>query len=89
MGDLAKKTIVGITPLKSIKMATFMNEKVFGVTVGPKIFERLEKSKDQQKEGLEITRELVSTLKTLGIGGIHIMAVGQENDLPDIIDFLL
>ena len=89
LGDLAKKTIVGITPLKSIKMATFMNEKVFGVTVGPKIFERLEKSKDQQKEGLEITRELVSTLKTLGIGGIHIMAVGQENDLPDIIDFLL
>ena len=88
LGNLAKKTIIGITPLKSTKMATFMNEKVFGVTVPPEIMERLEKSKDQRQEGLNIAKEIVDELRKTNIGGIHIMAVGQENELPDIIQFL-
>lgn len=88
LGDLAKKTIIGITPLKGIKMANFMNEKVFGVTVPPKIIERLEKAQDQQKEGLTIAKEIVDEIKKTKAGGIHVMAVGQENELPNIIQFL-
>lgn len=88
MGELAKKTIIGITPLKSVKMATFMNEKMFGVSVPDKIMTRLEKSKDAQKEGLQIAKEIVDELKGFGIGGIHVMAVGQVKELPNIIQFL-
>ncbi len=88
LGELAKKTIIGITPLKSLKMANYMNEKVFGVSVPPEIIKRLENSKDQQKEGLNISREIVSQLKSTNLGGVHIMAVGQENELPSIIDSL-
>ena len=88
LGDLAKLTIIGVTPLKSLKMATFMNEKVFGVSVSQKLMERLEKSKDQKQEGLLIAKEIVDSLKTTGIGGIHVMAVGQEKELPSIIQFL-
>ncbi len=88
IGALAKKTIVGITPLKSIKMANFMNEKVFGVSVPKKIIERLESAKDQKMEGLNISKEIVLELMKLNVGGIHVMAVGQENDLPSIINFL-
>ena len=90
LGGLAKKTIIGITPLKSSKMANFMNEKVFGVTVPPQIMKRLEGAKDEQKEGLEIAREIVSEIKsTNNVGGIHVMAPGQENALPEIIQFLV
>ena len=88
LGALAKKTIIGITPLKSIKMANFMNEKVFGVSVPTNIMERLESAKDQKAEGLNISKEIVLELMKLNVGGIHVMAVGQENDLPSIINFL-
>ncbi len=85
LGDLAKRTIIGITPLKSLKMANFMNEKVFGVSVPQEVMKRLEASSDAQKEGLNIAKEIVSEIKKIGVGGIHVMAVGQENLLPEII----
>ena len=89
LGDLAKKTIIGITPLKGMKMANFMNEKVFGVTVPEKVMKRIEGAQDQRQEGLAISREIVNELRKLPVGGIHVMAVGQENDLPNIIQFLI
>lgn len=89
LGEFARKTIVGITPLKSIKMAQFMNEKVFGVSVPQAITKRIESAKDQRQEGLLISKEIISELKKSGVGGIHIMAVGQENTLPEIIQFLI
>ena len=88
LGELAKKTIVGVTPLKSLKMSNFMNEKVFGVTVPEKTMKRIEGAKDQRQEGLLISQEIVSELKKSGAGGVHIMAVGQEDSLPEIIPFL-
>ena len=89
LGEFAKKTIVGITPLKSLKMANFMNEKVFGVTVPEQITKRIESAKEQRQEGLVISQEIVSELKSTGVGGIHVMAVGQENELSGIIQFLI
>ncbi len=88
LGEFTKKTIVGITPLKSLKMANFMNEKVFGVTVPENIMKRIEGAKDQRHEGLVIAWEIVNELKNTGVGGIHVMAVGQEQALPEIISFL-
>ena len=88
LGEFAKKTIIGITPLKSLKMASFMNEKVFGVTVPEKIMKRIEGTKDQRQEGLVFAQEIVNELKSTGVGGIHVMAVGQEQALPEVIKFL-
>ena len=88
LGEFAKKTIIGITPLKSLKMASFMNEKVFGVTVPEKTMKRIEGAKEQRQEGLIIARETVNELKNTGIGGIHVMAVGQEQALPEVVSFL-
>ena len=88
LGKLAEKTIIVVTPLKGIKMAQFMNEKVFGVTVPEKIMKRIESAKDQREEGLIIAEEIVRELQSTNIGGIHVMAVGQENVLPEIIKFL-
>lgn len=88
VGDLARKTILGVTPLKGIKMANFMNEKVFGVNVPKQIMQRLESAKDEHLEGLNIAKEIVDEIKKTSIGGIHVMAVGQESKLSEIIQFL-
>ena len=88
LGELAKKTIIGVTPLKGVKMAQYMNEKVFGVSVPENIMERLVNTQDERQEGLNIAKEIVDELKKTNIGGIHVMAVGQENALPSIIQFL-
>ena len=88
LGEFAKKTIIGITPLKSLGMAKFMNEKIFGVTVPESIMKRIEGAKDQRQEGLVISKEIVSELRKTNIGGIHVMAVGQEQALLEIIRFL-
>ena len=88
LGDLASKIIIGITPLKNIKMANFMNEKVFGVSVPKEVMERLEHAQDQRQEGLNIAKEIVDQIKNTNAGGVHVMAVGQENELPSIIQVL-
>ena len=88
LGDLAQKTILGVTPLKSIKMANFMNEKVFGVSVPETIMKRLEAANNQKEEGLKITKEIVDEVKKTNLCGIHVMAVGQESELPSIIEHL-
>ncbi len=98
--DLASKTILGVTPLKTIKQAHFMNQNVFGVTVpeyeikalefalGANDPESEEGKKLMQEEGLKLTKALVDHIKTTPLKGIHIMAIGQENKLDQIIGSL-
>jgi methylenetetrahydrofolate reductase (NADPH) len=85
-GVVQAPVLIGITPLKGLKMAKFMNEKVYGVSVPQNIFERLENTSDQRAEGLKIALELVTEAKKLGSQGVHIMAVGQEAQLTNIIE---
>lgn len=88
LGEFSHQTILGITPLKGLKMAKFMDEKVFGVNVPQEIFKRLESSNNEQEEGLSISKEILDEVKKFGVRGIHIMAVGQESKLSEIVDFL-
>ncbi|MDJ0625811.1 MAG: methylenetetrahydrofolate reductase [Candidatus Caenarcaniphilales bacterium] len=86
IGEIKVPVLIGITPLKSVKMANFMNEKVYGVSVPQNLIERLEKSDDPQTEGIEISLELIQKVKELGGRGIHIMAINQEKRLKEIIN---
>ncbi len=70
--------IAGLIPLRSVKMAEFLNEKVPGITVPREMIERLRKSPDPVETGLEIASELVDELRNL-CQGIHLMPVGREN----------
>ena len=71
--------IAGVIPLRSVKMADFLNEKVPGITVPPDLIGRLNRSADPIETGLEITGEIVSGLKQI-CQGIHVMPVGREKD---------
>lgn len=78
------KVLVGIFPLRSYKMATFVNENVPGVSVPDKILKRIEKAKDPLKEGLDISVEIIEELKPI-CAGIHFMTLNHLEEIPDII----
>ncbi len=95
--ELASKTILGITPLKTLAQANFMNKNIFGVTVPDLHLELMQKALGdldpkseqgkaaQQEQGLELARDLVSYIKTTPLKGIHVMAIGQEDILDQVI----
>ena len=94
LNELAKRDIlgkvfilVGITPIKTLKMAQYMDVEVPGVFVPKAILQRLEKAGDRaEEEGVQIALELIEAVKgKQGVNGIHLMAVGWEEIVPRII----
>ncbi|HSB66896.1 MAG TPA: methylenetetrahydrofolate reductase, partial [Anaerolineales bacterium] len=79
--------LIGITPLKSLKVAKYMNEEVPGVTIPDKLVKRMEAAGDKaEEEGVQISLELINAVKSKqGVNGIHLMAVGWEEIVPRII----
>lgn len=94
LNELAKRNILdkvyilaGITPLKSIKVAQYMNNEVPGVTIPEKLMKRMEAAGDgAAEEGIQISLELIEAVKKMqGVNGIHLMAVGWEEIVPRIV----
>lgn len=77
------KILGGILLIKSAKMARFLNDNVPGVNVPEALIDRLEKSKDPLRTGIEIAREGIRELKSI-CHGVHIMTVGREELVVDI-----
>lgn len=98
LNELAKRNIldkvyilIGITPLKTFKMAKYMNDEVPGVFIPETLMKRMEaaeKAGNAQEEGVQIALELIEQIKTFrgqGVNGLHIMAVGWEDIVPRIV----
>jgi methylenetetrahydrofolate reductase (NADPH) len=78
--------LIGVVPLRSVKAANWIREKLFGAIIPQAIVDRLERSIDPAAEGRRICLELVHELSEIpGIAGCHIMAPGNEAAVPDII----
>ncbi|NQV06205.1 methylenetetrahydrofolate reductase, partial [bacterium] len=80
-------TLIGITPLKSYKMASYMDDSVPGVSIPDHILDRLDKAGDQAKEeGVQIALELIDQIKGMeGVNGFHLMPVMWESIVPRIV----
>jgi methylenetetrahydrofolate reductase (NADH) len=94
LNELAKRDIldkvyilIGITPLKNLKVAQYMNNEVPGVTIPEKLMNRMEAAGDgASEEGVQIALELIEAIKgKQGVHGIHLMAVGWEEIVPRIV----
>jgi methylenetetrahydrofolate reductase (NADPH) len=79
--------LIGITPLKNLRMAMYMNNEVPGVSIPEKLMKRMEAAGDgAQEEGVQIALELIEAVKKLqGVNGIHLMAVGWEEIVPRVV----
>jgi len=79
--------LAGVIPIRSAGMARYMRDYVPGVTVPDEIVTRMEKSENPKEEGVRIILEIIEQLKDMpGVHGIHIMAVGWEDIVPDIVE---
>ena len=78
--------LAGVIPIKSAGMARYMRDYVAGVSVPNSIVTRMEETKNTKEEGVKIILEIVEQLKEIpGVHGIHIMAVGWEDAVPEIV----
>jgi methylenetetrahydrofolate reductase (NADPH) len=79
--------IAGVVILKNAGMARFMNENVAGINVPDSLIQELDNTakEDRKKKAVEITSRIISQLKPF-CQGIHIMPLGWEDIVPDIIN---
>lgn len=81
--DLGIPILFGVLPLKSLKMAQYLHEKVPGITIPPAIMKEMEEG--GKAAGLRIASETVQALKDIGAAGAHIMPL---NDIDAVLSIL-
>ncbi|TLZ50763.1 MAG: methylenetetrahydrofolate reductase [Methanobacteriota archaeon] len=78
--------VAGVIPLRSAKMAKFLDDKVPGIDIPSAVFERLGAANEVKTEGLHLAVETVDRLRGVeGVRGVHIMAVEWDDAVPKIV----
>ncbi|MGC8716857.1 MAG: bifunctional homocysteine S-methyltransferase/methylenetetrahydrofolate reductase [bacterium] len=72
--------LVGILPLRSSRHTEFLHNEVPGISIPKKIRERMHSSKDQLREGIEISLEIIDSIKKM-VGGIYLMPPFERYDI--------
>lgn len=78
--------LAGVIPLKSAKMAAWLNANVPGIRVPDDILEELQSAGAQGEaaKGIEIAARTVRRLRDICVGA-HVMAIGWETRIPEIL----
>jgi len=84
-GDIDAFIIAGIIPLKSAKMARYMNKNIPGINVPDNLIEVMEKSDDKKAESVAIAGDLVNGCRNL-CSGVHLMPIGWYELVPSILE---
>jgi 5,10-methylenetetrahydrofolate reductase len=82
------RILAGIVLLSSARMAKFMTENVPGIFVPQNLIDELSRVPKEQMlaKGVEIAGRTIAALKKDAIcDGVHIMAIGKEEVVPDIL----
>ncbi len=88
--------LAGIIPLKGPKMARFMQERIPGMLIPDELVTRLERAGEGLRgaarrsavraEGVQIAIDTIEQVKKIrGVNGIHIMSVGWDESVPEIV----
>ena len=82
------KILAGIILLTSAPMARFMNKNVAGVMVPQELIDEMDAAPKGRKldKGIEIAGRMIKRIKEEKMcDGVHIMAIGKEEVVPDIM----
>ncbi len=84
LGDVP--LLAGVIPLKTAKMGRWLNEKVPGIRVPAAILDEMERAgpDGEAAKGVEIAARTVRELRNI-CNGVHLMAIGGEDRLPEIL----
>jgi 5,10-methylenetetrahydrofolate reductase len=88
-GKFKVKMLAGIVLLVSARMAKFMNKNVPGIFVPQVMIDELASAPKGTalKKGIEIAGRMVRKIKEEKIcDGVHIMAIGKEEVVPEILE---
>jgi len=78
--------LIGIVPLRSVKSAIWIRDKLFGAIVPDDVVKRLERAADPAAEGRRICLDMIQQLADIPqVSGVHIMAPGNDSEVPGII----
>jgi 5,10-methylenetetrahydrofolate reductase len=82
------KILAGIVLLVSARMAKYMTENVPGIFVPQNLIDELATAPKGEAlaKGIEIAGRMIATIKKEALcDGVHIMAIGKEEVVPDIL----
>ena len=82
------KILAGIVLLVSARMAKYMTENVPGIFVPQNLIDELASAPKGEalNKGIEIAGRMIATLKKESLcDGVHVMAIGKEEVVPDIL----
>jgi methylenetetrahydrofolate reductase (NADPH) len=79
--------LAGIIPLKSAKMARWLNTNVPGIVVPEALLQELDATAagDEVRKGIEIAGRVINQLRPY-CAGVHIMAMGWEQYIVSILE---
>lgn len=77
--------LAGIIPIKSVRMATYMNENVPGVDVPDWLIAMINDADDVEAVNVEVLGQLMEDLAPY-CGGFHLMAIGWERLIPTLLE---
>ena len=83
VSHIPAKVLPGVILLKSPKFVKFLST-LPGVNIPPEIVSRIEGAADPLQEGIAICAEAITELKKIA-DGVHIMAIGMEEYIPEIL----
>ena len=78
--------LAGCIMLKSGRMARNFNANVPGINVPDAIIERMDAAENRRRESAAITAEIIADIRPM-CQGAHIMAIGWESLIPEVISF--
>lgn len=86
LGDVA--LLAGVIPLKSAKMGAWLNANVPGIRVPDALLAEMEAAgpEGEAAAGVAIAARIIREVRKLTGGGVHIMAIGWEARIPEILD---
>lgn len=77
------KVLPGVTLIKSLKFMEFL-KKLPGVNIPLEVQKRIENAKDPLEEGINLCAQTIKELRKFA-DGVHIMAIGMEEHIQEII----
>jgi methylenetetrahydrofolate reductase (NADPH) len=84
LGSRKAALIPTVMLLKSVGMARYINRNM-ALKIPEDFINRIQKSADRVREGVQIAAELVSALKERGFSGVNVATIGWEDKLPTLL----
>ena len=85
---ITKPILAGVIPIKSVKMAQYMNEKIPGVNIPGHLLKRIADAGDDKQKvagiSIDIASNTIAKLRDIA-EGVHVMAIGWEDKIPQIL----